>query len=111
MFKRLAILLLLVELSTFNYQLSTSLAQTAATKSLYRTFTDTFESKADSMTNAFIESFMIKSKGIFNDRYQTYAFNAYWTQAHAIDVIIYAYERHKNINRTLANKYKNYGKR
>jgi len=108
MFKRFAFLLLLVELSTFNFQLSTSLAQTTAIKSLYRTVSDTYETKADSMTNAFIESFMIKEKGIFNDRYQTYAFNAYWTQAHAIDVIIYAYERHKNINRTLANKYLNY---
>ena len=83
-------------------------AQTTAIKSLYRTVNDTYETKADSMTNAFIESFMIKEKGIFNDRYQYYAFNAYWTQAHAIDVIIYAYERHKNINRTLANKYLNY---
>ena len=106
MYKRLVLLLLLAGWSMANGQWS--MAQTTGIKSLYRTVNDTYETKADSMTNAFIESFMIKSKGIFNDRYQTYAFNAYWTQAHAIDVIIYAYERHKNINRTLANKYLNY---
>ncbi len=89
-------------------QWSVAFAQTSVIKNLYRTFTNTYETKGDSMTNAFIESFMIKNKGIFNDRYQTYAFNAYWTQAHAIDVIIYNYERHKNIDRTLANKYLNY---
>lgn len=87
-------------------------AQTAAIKTLYnrvtRTHKDTFEEKADSMTNAFIESFMIKNKGVFNDKYQYYAFNAYWTQAHAIDVVIYNYQRHKNIDNTLANTYKTY---
>ena len=83
-------------------------AQTTAIKSLYRTIKDTYETKADTMTNAFIESFMIKEKGYFNDRYKKYAFNAYWTQAHAIDVVVYSYERHKNINRSLANKYLNY---
>ena len=91
-----------------NGQWSMVSAQTAAIKSLYRTVTDTYETKADSMTNAFIESFMIKSKGIFNISYQDYAFNAYWQQAPAIDVIIYAYQRHKGINTQLANKYLNY---
>lgn len=75
---------------------------------LYRTIKENYEGKADSMVNAFIESFMIKNKGVFNDMYQKYAFNAYWTQAHAMDVIVYCYERHKNDNRILANKYKNY---
>jgi len=75
---------------------------------LYRTIKDDYAGKADSMVNAFIESFMIKNKGVFNDKYQTYAFNAYWTQAHAMDVIVYCYERHKEDNKTLANKYKNY---
>ena len=110
MFKRILILLLLMlaQWPVFNGQGSVAFAQTPAIKSLYRTFSDTYETKGDSMTNAFIESFMIKNKGVFNDRYQTYAFNAYWTQAHAIDVVIYNYERHKNIDRTLANKYLNY---
>lgn len=109
MYRKFAILLFLVELSTFNLQLSTSLAQTTAIKSLYsQVKKETYETKADSSTNAFIESFMIKSKGIFNDRYQTYAFNAYWTQAHAIDVLIYNYERHKGIDTQLAKKYLDY---
>ena len=75
---------------------------------LYRTIKENYEGKADSMVNAFIESFMIKNKGVFHDMYQKYAFNAYWTQAHAMDVIVYCYERHKNDNRILASKYKNY---
>ena len=75
---------------------------------LYKTIKENYETKADSMVNAFIESFMIKNKGVFNDKYQQYAFNAYWTQAHAMDVIVYCYERHKEDNRILANKYKNY---
>jgi len=105
MVKRFAILSLLAGWSMFN---TTAFAQSSAIKSLYRTFTDTYETKADSSTNAFIESFMIKNKGVFNDRYQTYAFNAYWTQAHAIDVVIYNYQRHRGINTSLANKYLNY---
>ncbi len=82
--------------------------QSAVTKALYRTFTDTYETKADSMTEAFIQTFMVMGKGYFNDKYKQYAFNAYWTQAHAIDVLIYNYERHKRLNTTLANKYLNY---
>jgi len=108
MFKRLTILLLLAHWSMVNGQWSTAFAQTAGIKNLYKLVSDTYETKADSMTNAFIESFMIKNKGIFNDRYQTYAFNAYWTQAHAIDVIIYGYQRHKSIDTQLANTYRTY---
>ena len=108
MFKRFVSLLLLVGGLMFIGQSPTALAQTAGIKSLYRTITDTYETKADSMTNAFIESFMIKNKGIFNVSYQKYADNAYWTQAHAIDVVIYNYYRHKGIETSLANKYLNY---
>lgn len=82
------------------------LAQSEST--LYKTIKENYETKADSMVNAFLESFMIKNKGVFNDKYQQYAFNAYWTQAHAMDVIVYCYERHKDDNKALANKYKNY---
>ena len=106
MVKRFIILLLLAQLSIINCQLS--IAQTSGIKSLYRLVDDTYETKADSMTNAFIESFMIKSKGIFNDRYQHYASNAYWTQAHAMDVVIYAYQRYKGISGTPATKYLGY---
>ena len=83
-------------------------AQSSGTKQLYRLVKDTYETKADSMTNAFIESFMIKTKGYLNVSYNHYAFNAYWTQAHAMDVVIYNYQRHKNIDAALASKYLNY---
>jgi len=99
--KKILTILALLILNT-----SAGLAQGEST--LYRTIKENYETKADSMVNAFIESFMIKSKGVFNDKYQTYAFNAYWTQAHAMDVIVYCYERHKEDNKTLASKYKNY---
>lgn len=108
MVKRFFSLLLLAGWSLFGFQCPMAFAQSSAIKQLYRTIKDTYETKADSMTNAFIESFMIKSKGYFNDRYNHYAFNAYWTQAHAIDVVIYNYERHKDIDGTLARKYLNY---
>ena len=88
------------------FSATTGLAQGEST--LYKTIKENYENKADSMVNAFIESFMIKNKGVFNDMYQKYAFNAYWTQAHAMDVIVYCYERHKDDNKALANKYKNY---
>ena len=102
MTKRLGalILLMLVVMGAF--------AQSSGTKQLYRLVKDTYETKADSMTNAFIESFMIKNKGVFNDMYQKYAFNAYWTQAHAIDVVVYCYERHKEDDKSLASRYLNY---
>ncbi|MBR6169533.1 MAG: alpha-1,6-mannanase [Bacteroidaceae bacterium] len=88
------------------FSATAGLAQGEST--LYKTIKENYETKADSMVNAFIESFMIKNKGVFNDKYQQYAFNAYWTQAHAMDVIVFCYERHKDNNRALANKYKNY---
>ena len=88
--------------------LNTSAGLAQGESALYQTIKVNYETKADSMVNAFIESFMIKSKGVFNDKYQQYAFNAYWTQAHAMDVIIYCYERHKEDNKTLANTYKKY---
>ena len=88
--------------------LNTSAGLAQGESTLYRTIKENYGTKADSMVNAFIESFMIKNKGVFNDKYQTYAFNAYWTQAHAMDVIVYCYERHKEDNKTLANEYLKY---
>lgn len=107
MMKRLTTLLLLVSMAGGQCLM----AQTAAIKSLYRNVKDTYETKADSTTNAFIESFMIKNKGYFNVSYQHYAFNAYWTQAHAIDVIIYNYQRHKGIDTRPTSTYLTYIKR
>ena len=100
MFRNITISALLLLLAT------TGLAQGELT--LYRALKEDYTGKADSMVNAFIESFMVKNKGYFNVSYQKYAFNAYWTQAHAMDVIVYCYERHKDDNKPLANKYKNY---
>lgn len=97
------VLLLLLTLSA-----STSYAQSTAIKQLYRTIKDSYETKADSTTDAFIESFMIKEKGYFNGMYNHYVDNAYWQQAPSIDVVICNYQRHKNIDRNLANKYLNY---
>ena len=105
MTKRLAALILLTSLGIGIY------AQTSGINQLYRIVKDTYETKADSMTNAFIESFMIKSKGYFNVSYNHYADNAYWTQAHAMDVVVYNYERHKGIDGELANQYLTYIKR
>ncbi len=105
MTKRLAALILLTSLGIGIY------AQTSGINQLYRLVKDTYETKADSMTNAFIESFMIKSKGYFNVSYNHYVDNAYWTQAHAMDVVVYNYERHKGIDGELANQYLTYIKR
>ena len=105
MTKRLAALISLISLGMGIY------AQTSGINQLYRLVKDTYETKADSMTNAFIESFMIKDKGYFNVSYKRYANNAYWTQAHAIDVVVYNYERHKGIDGELANRYLTYIKR
>lgn len=102
MFKRLITLLLLAPSSLFVS------SQTTGIKNLYRLVKDTYETKADTLTNAFIESFMIKNKGIFNVSYNHYANNAYWTQAHAIDVVVYAYQRYYGKRQALANQYKNY---
>ena len=46
-----------------------------------------------------------------NISYKRYANNAYLTLAHAIDVVVYNYERHKGIDGELANRYLTYIKR
>ena len=104
MFKRLSVLLLLASCSQYLF------SQSAGTRTLYNTIKNkgSYETYADSMTNAFIESFMIKAKGIFNVRYNYYQDNIYWQQAHAIDVVIYNYQRHKGIDATLASNYLKY---
>ena len=71
-----------------------------------------YEGKADSLTKVFIKEFKNTSKGIFwitpkgANSSNTYI---YWQQAHAIDVVIYAYERNLAAgNKAQANIYKNY---
>ena len=66
MVKRFVLLLLLTLSASISY------AQSTAIKQLYRTIKDSYETKADSTTDAFIESFMIKEKGYFNGMYNHY---------------------------------------
>ena len=65
-----------------------------------------YEGKADSLEYCFVENFLNKSKGIFwavpkdnSDRENATRY-IYWQQAHAMDVIIYAYERLMEEERT-----------
>lgn len=73
-----------------------------------------YTTKADSLTNVLIEQFMNKTKGTFYstphdvEHSSTYI---YWQQAHAIDVLIYGYERHKGDDTGLAAKYRTYMQR
>lgn len=82
-----------------------------AIRSLHNSVTETYYGKADSLTHCFIEKFMNKSKGIFNERPGVWGQYIYWQQAHAIDVIIYAYERHKDDGSKLKTTYSGYIRR
>ncbi|MGN0234591.1 MAG: glycoside hydrolase family 76 protein [Bacteroidaceae bacterium] len=68
--------------------------------------------KADSLAKVLVDEFMYKSKGTFwstpkdVEHSSTYI---YWQQAHAMDVLVYAYERHVNdTDKTLSTRYKSY---
>lgn len=66
---------------------------------------------ADKCTSVLIEQFMDKGKGTFWKSPKDISggsFNIYWQQAHAMDVVIYSYERIKEKNPDLANTYKKY---
>ena len=71
---------------------------------------------ADSCTYVLIEQFMDKTKGTFWVSPQNISGNSantyiYWQQAHAIDVVLYSYERIKDNNPILAATYKEYFER
>lgn len=83
----------------------------ASIRSLYNSINGEYAEKADSLTNCFIEKFMNKSKGIFNEKPGSYGQFIYWQQAHAIDVLIYGYERHKGDDSGLSSKYSAYMRR
>ncbi|MBO7119537.1 MAG: hypothetical protein J6W03_04390 [Bacteroidaceae bacterium] len=102
MYRKLATLILLMLTGMCAY------AQSSGTKQVYKAIKDTYEAQADSMTRAFINTFMIKTRGIFNVEYNHYGDNIYWQQAHAIDVVIYDYERIKGINTSRASTYLGY---
>lgn len=77
--------------------------------------TGDYEGKADSLEYCLIENFMNKSKGTFwstpNDKEHSSTY-IYWQQAHALDVVIYAYERYIEEGRTdEAAVYKRYMER
>lgn len=70
-----------------------------------------YAGKADTLEYCFIENFMNKNKGTFWSTPHDVAGssqNIYWQQAHAIDIIIYAYERLKDTEQERANTYKTY---
>jgi predicted alpha-1,6-mannanase (GH76 family) len=74
-----------------------------------------YEGKADSLEYCLVENFMNKNKGTFwstpNDVEHSSQY-IYWQQAHAIDVIIYAYQRYVDEGRTEeATTYKRYMER
>ena len=75
---------------------------------------ESYESKADSLTNALVKQFLNTTKGIFwsvpRDRSNKDSETKYiyWQQAHAMDVIIYSYERIKETNSSLAFNYRQY---
>lgn len=68
---------------------------------------------ADSCTFVLIDQFMNKEKGTFWKSPRDVSggsYNIYWQQAHAMDVVVYSYERIKDENPALAATYKNYFK-
>ncbi len=92
--------------------LLTSTRLIAYSETMARTVKGEFCGRADSMTHVLIEQFMNKTKGTFYstpkdiDKASKYI---YWQQAHAMDVLVYAYERHKeDSTSTMATRYKLY---
>ena len=70
-----------------------------------------YSTKADSITKVLIDRFMIKAYGYFRETPSKVGEFIYWQQAHAMDVVIYAYRRIKDDNPTLANTYATYMQR
>lgn len=73
-----------------------------------------YSPQADSLTYVLVEQFMNKSRGIFFSspkRSTTDTRYIYWQQAHAMDALIYSYERIKGSNPNLARTYATYMRR
>ncbi|MBO8483512.1 MAG: alpha-1,6-mannanase [Bacteroidetes bacterium] len=65
---------------------------------------------ADSCTFVLVDNFLDKERGVFwttPDNVQP-ANNIYWQQAHAMDVLVYSYERIKDTDPALAEEYIGY---
>lgn len=86
----------------------------AAADTYSKLFSDTYAGKADTLTTCLISQFMNVSKGTFfaipRDRPDRVSASTYiyWQQAHAMDVVIYAYERLLETKPSLAATYKRY---
>ena len=68
---------------------------------------------ADSCTFVLIDQFLNKEKGTFWKSPKDVSggsYNIYWQQAHAMDVVVYSYERIKRENPELASTYESYFK-
>ena len=103
--------------SAESYSISVVVVDNYGRKSERTTITATPSSKgvplADSCTYVLIEQFMDKTKGTFWVSPKNISGNSanayiYWQQAHAIDAVLYSYERIKDSNPTLAATYKEY---
>ncbi|MCF0198249.1 MAG: alpha-1,6-mannanase [Bacteroidaceae bacterium] len=88
-----------------------SLAAQAYSETMAKSVKGDYAGKADSLARVLIDQFMNKSKGTFFstpadvEQSSTYI---YWQQAHAMDVLVYAYERLKDTNAELAAEYRRY---
>jgi len=75
-----------------------------------------FSGKADTLTTAFIRQFLNPSKGTFwavpasQSNRESLSATLYWQQAHAMDVVIYSYQRIKDHKTTTARTYERYMK-
>lgn len=72
--------------------------------------TEDYSGKADSLEYCFVKNFLVEDKGVFkvNPTDSGPQWDIYWQQAHAMDVLVYAYERIKDTNPELAETYKTY---
>jgi predicted alpha-1,6-mannanase (GH76 family) len=68
---------------------------------------------ADSCTFVLVDQFLNKDKGVFWGSHNNMKNNSsylYWQEAHAMDVLVYSYERIKSSNPSLAAQYVSYFK-
>ncbi len=84
----------------------------AYSETMANTVKGDYSGRADSLEYVLIEQFMNKTKGTFYSTpkdVENSSGNIYWQQAHAMDVLVYAYERHEQDSTfNLATRYKSY---
>lgn len=71
----------------------------------------TYATKADSLNKVLVDNFMDKSKGTFwvtPQHIESERQYIYWQQAHAIDLVAYAFDRYEGTNAARAYLYKGY---